>query len=172
MDDAPLVLYCRGRIEPRDELAVGIVGSRRCTMYGRQQAEKLGRSLASWTGLTIGSCLGFGLARYLGHPFARRFADPDDIIRIQNVADRFGWMALLITRPLPILAEACVMLMGTTTLSWRQFLIPIVSGNLVLSFVYAACGAAIEDSSTLLVVAVASGTVPLMLALVIRHRLS
>ena len=60
MDDAPLVLYCRGRIEPRDELAVGIVGSRRCTMYGRQQAEKLGRSLAM-AGVTIVSGMARGI---------------------------------------------------------------------------------------------------------------
>ena len=60
MDDAPLVLYCRGRIEPRDELAVAIVGSRRCTMYGRQQAEKLGRSLAM-AGVTIVSGMARGI---------------------------------------------------------------------------------------------------------------
>ena len=129
-------------------------------------------TLASWLGLTIGSCLGFGLARGLGHPFARRFADPQDIVRIQNIADRFGWMALLLTRPLPILAEACVLLMGTTTLTWRRFLIPIVSGNLVLSLVYAGCGAAIEDSTTLLVVAVCSGAVQLVLELLISWQLS
>jgi DNA processing protein len=60
MSDAPLILYCRGRIEPRDELAVAIVGSRRCTMYGRQQAEKLGRSLAM-AGVTIVSGMARGI---------------------------------------------------------------------------------------------------------------
>ena len=44
--DAPKVLYVRGTIEPRDELAIAIVGSRRCTMYGRQQAEQLAKALA------------------------------------------------------------------------------------------------------------------------------
>lgn len=57
--DPPLLLYCKGNFEPRDELAVAIVGSRRCTVYGRQQAEKFATALAR-AGVTIVS----GLARH------------------------------------------------------------------------------------------------------------
>ena len=56
--DPPEVLYCRGRIEPRDALAVGVVGPRRGTLYGTQTAEKLSRELAR-AGVTVVS----GLAR-------------------------------------------------------------------------------------------------------------
>ncbi len=58
--DAPLLLYSRGSIEPADDIAVAIVGSRRCTHYGRQQAEKIGRALAM-AGVTVVSGLARGI---------------------------------------------------------------------------------------------------------------
>jgi DNA processing protein len=58
--DAPQVLYCRGRLESQDQLAVAIVGGRRCTTYGRQQAERLAGGL-SRAGMTIVSGLARGI---------------------------------------------------------------------------------------------------------------
>lgn len=50
--DPPVVLYVRGTLEPRDLNSIGIVGSRRCSYYGREQAERFA-SLLAGSGFTV-----------------------------------------------------------------------------------------------------------------------
>jgi len=52
ISDPPTVLWVRGHFEPRDLNALAIVGSRRCTHYGREQGERFGGLLAR-AGFTI-----------------------------------------------------------------------------------------------------------------------
>ncbi|MBX3047843.1 MAG: DNA-processing protein DprA [Anaerolineales bacterium] len=58
LEQAPPVLYVRGTLQPEDEWAVAIVGTRQVTAYGRQVAADLAAFLAR-NGLTVVS----GLAR-------------------------------------------------------------------------------------------------------------
>ncbi len=58
VEDAPHLLYCRGEVRLADANAVAIVGSRRCTAYGRRMAERIAGGLAR-----AGVCVVSGLAR-------------------------------------------------------------------------------------------------------------
>ena len=59
IDDAPIALWIRGEFAAADQLSIAIVGSRRCTAYGREQAGRFG-SLLAQAGLTVisGGALG------------------------------------------------------------------------------------------------------------------
>ena len=58
--DAPPLLYVKGEITPADQHAIGIVGSRRCTHYGRSCTRKFSQVLTS-SGYTIISGLARGI---------------------------------------------------------------------------------------------------------------
>src|SRR4051812_17243731 len=58
--DPPFLLYLKGTYEPRDQLAIALVGSRRCTPYGLRVAERLASSLAR-VGITVVSGLARGI---------------------------------------------------------------------------------------------------------------
>lgn len=65
--DPPVVLYMRGRLEKNDAVSLGIVGARRCTYYGMEQAGRFGQLLAQ-AGFTVisGGARGIDTAAHRG----------------------------------------------------------------------------------------------------------
>ena len=54
----PILLYVKGEIQKTDALAVAIVGARRCSLYGKNQAHRIALELAA-----RGFCIVSGMAR-------------------------------------------------------------------------------------------------------------
>jgi DNA processing protein len=64
--DAPIVLYVKGELRATDAVALAVVGSRRCTIYGSEQARRFGELLAG-AGFTVVSGLARGIDAFAHH---------------------------------------------------------------------------------------------------------
>jgi len=58
--DPPPVIYIKGTLDRADNLAIGIVGCRRCSLYGQEQSSRLAHLLAA-AGFTIVSGMARGI---------------------------------------------------------------------------------------------------------------
>ena len=58
--DPPALLWMRGTLTPADDRAIAVVGTRRCTDYGKRQAHRLAQDLVR-AGFTVVSGLAYGI---------------------------------------------------------------------------------------------------------------
>lgn len=126
--------------------------------------------LASWGGLIVSCLIGFVLGRWLGRPFAERFVDRRDLDALDRFARDRGVPLLIVTRALPLFAEAVVLLLGSSCLSWRKFLPAVAVANLAIAAVYTLLGEQFQNSPALPTVIIASALVPLAVGVYLRQR--
>jgi uncharacterized membrane protein YdjX (TVP38/TMEM64 family) len=123
---------------------------------------------ASWLGMTLGAVLGFGLARTFGRALAERLSSADDLSQMDSLSQRYGAWILVVTRALPVLAEAAVLFLGATRLSWRQFLPPVMLSNLGIAAVYSVLGHFARSQGELPLALAASIALPVLAATMAR----
>ncbi len=121
------------------DILLPIPSSAVCTLAGHVLGFWLATA-ASWLGMTAGSLMGFVLARTLGHRAVERWSSAEAMARIEDLAQRYGRQVLVIARPVPVLAEASVLFLGTAGLPWSQLWAPLLLSNLGIALVYSALG--------------------------------
>jgi uncharacterized membrane protein YdjX (TVP38/TMEM64 family) len=94
-------------------------------------------SLLGGTGATM---VGYLLGRR-GRPALERWAGAEQQARAVALLDRHGVWAVVVTRPVPVLAEVVSVMAGTGRLPWWQVLGAGALGNVVPAVAYAAVGA-------------------------------
>ncbi len=97
--------------------------------------------LTSWAGMTISCLIGFWVGHRFGRPAAERFVGVAELNRLEKLSQQYGDWAILISRPVPMLAEASVLFAGISQMSWWRFVLLSTLSNLGISAVYAFVGA-------------------------------
>lgn len=95
----------------------------------------------SLVGTVIAASIGFGIGRR-GDGALSRLVGPDERVRADRFLSRWGLVAIAVTRAVPILAEATVILAGASKIKWPHMLIAVLVGSVPVVIIFAAIGAA------------------------------
>jgi uncharacterized membrane protein YdjX (TVP38/TMEM64 family) len=120
-------------------------------------------TLCGSVGLTIGSLAGWLLGRIAG----RRSLEALDAHERAAVAERrrtLGPLLVVVSRPLPILAEAVALMAGAAGMTWSTFLAAAAPANGVIALAWSLAGAYGRNADSLQWVALAAVAVPAVIA--------
>jgi uncharacterized membrane protein YdjX (TVP38/TMEM64 family) len=112
-----------------------------------------------WIGMTIGCAIGYAFgAKAAGA--ARRMVGEDGLARASTVMDRHGSWALVVCRPIPVLAESSVVFAGLVHSPVQSFVWMTTLSNLGIALAYAAVGAYSMEVQSFLLTFVAALALP------------
>ena len=140
-----------------------------CTVAGQQLGLALGTA-SSAIGLTLGNLIGFGVARRWGRKMAIRYAGEESLRKMDDWQSAYGTTFLVLSRPLPIFAEAAVLLSGMNRLAFSRFFPPVAACNVALCAAYAALGMYSSSHQWFPAALVIAAGLPLLLAESARRR--
>jgi uncharacterized membrane protein YdjX (TVP38/TMEM64 family) len=109
----------------------------------------IGGGLLNWTSICLGHLIGFIVARRFGRPFVERFIGRGGMDQA-SLAWRLGAVpGLIISRPVPVLAEALSMFAGLGGVSTKHYLMIVSLANVPHSFIYSWAGARMHEAGSL-----------------------
>jgi uncharacterized membrane protein YdjX (TVP38/TMEM64 family) len=118
--------------------------------------------IVSWAGMSLACFLGYILAAYFGRPLTDRLVGKTEVSRLEALSRKHGNWAIIIARPVPVLAEASVLFagLGGMRLSHLMFLTGL--SNAGISAVYVAVGAFSMSTGSFALALLASILLPLL----------
>jgi len=108
-------------------------------------------SVTNFAGMTLGCWLGYRTGQ-----IARQSADE----KLKELWGRYGEWTLILTRAVPVLAEAAVLFAGMTAMPFRRFLLLTSLANAGIGMLYAAVGAFAMEWNSFLAAFLGSLIVP------------
>jgi uncharacterized membrane protein YdjX (TVP38/TMEM64 family) len=100
----------------------------------------LSGALVAFAGSMACVCAGFGICRAGGHAYMERFLGKQDLQRISDWFEKYGVALILVSRPVPMLAEVLSCVAGLSDLRVRTFLIASAVGHFPVCLLYAYLG--------------------------------
>lgn len=107
-------------------------------------------ALVSFLGMSASCALGWLAGAHLGKPVADLVLGSQEMGRMRRLLGRHGLVAVVLCRPVPVAAEASVILAGTAGLNFGRTMLVSSLANLGISAVYAIVGAQARETRSFL----------------------
>ena len=101
-------------------------------------------TLLSLLGSVGAALFGFAIGRRGGR-FLDRLVTPAERARADYLLTRWGALAIVVTRPVPLLAETVAIMAGASPMSWTSLTLASLAGSLPPALLYALTGAAVAN---------------------------
>jgi uncharacterized membrane protein YdjX (TVP38/TMEM64 family) len=101
-------------------------------------------TLLSLLGSVGAALFGFAIGRRGGRLLAR-VVSPEESARANHLLERWGALAIVVTRPIPLLAETVAIMAGVSPMSWSRVALASLVGSLPPALLYALTGAAVAN---------------------------
>jgi uncharacterized membrane protein YdjX (TVP38/TMEM64 family) len=104
----------------------------------------VGGTLLSLLGSVGAALFGFAIGRRGGR-LMERLVTPAERERADRLLKRWGALAIIVTRPVPLLAETVAIMAGTSSLGWGRAALAALAGSLPPALLYAITGASVAN---------------------------
>jgi uncharacterized membrane protein YdjX (TVP38/TMEM64 family) len=104
----------------------------------------VGGTLLSLIGSVGAALFGFAIGRR-GGKVLERLVTPTERTRADHLLSRWGALAIIVTRPIPLLAETVAIMAGASRMSWTNVILASLVGSLPPALLYALTGAAVAN---------------------------
>lgn len=119
-------------------------------------------TLVGWVGLNLSAAIGFWTSRKFGPWVMGRFSSTAAVEDVQQLNRWSVWWTLIACRPLPILAEASVLLAGVNRVPLMQFWLPVLLANLIIAVAYSWLGEFSSKNDWFISAVIVSMVLPMM----------
>lgn len=112
-------------------------------------------TLLSLLGSVGAALFGFAIGRRGGR-LLERIVTPAERARADKMLARWGTLAVVVTRPVPILAETVAIMTGTSSIGWARMALASFAGSLPPALLYALTGAAYANFQSVVLMFIAT----------------
>jgi uncharacterized membrane protein YdjX (TVP38/TMEM64 family) len=104
----------------------------------------VGGTLLSLLGSVGAALFGFAIGRR-GGKLLERLVTPAERTRADRMLARWGGLAIVVSRPIPLLAETVAIVAGTSRMGWGRMTVAALVGSLPPALLYALTGATVAN---------------------------